>query len=548
MPGAAAGFAIWEWSLLCALFCIPPLIGMARHPLWIDETITLLPVPVETPSLRAFFFGFLHFEGSLRYTPLYMFLVAAWGRIVSPTELGLRCVNLPFLLGIACLSRALVWRLPLRSAAARWACLGFIALSPFYLYYSYDLRPYAALMCFGGMMLVGLVFCEEWDARGPWLLSIGFCLAFLTQPPVVLLAPLLALGVLFSGFRDVSRLLRAWAVPGVVGGLITAGTGWYYHIVRSGGGMPSWGGGGFVKNLAFILYEFAGLSGLGPTRSQLRALAPPSGFVSTIEPVHLTWLDWLPVGVVAVIWLLASCLAVGAAMKARPFRAPTLRWSALLFACGMLVLSAFFFHINYRFLSRHVSFLYLPFVFMLIALAAQTEWRLPVRVIYGLLFAGLVTSSAQLLFNPAQLRDDPRSVVHTWRAAQAADPAVRLWAFYPIHSVLYYMESRDVLWIGGESVALSSRIGPASYEQKIFADQSAADFSHAPVVCLVVPSRAMWEKLLAGSRGQRVILAINRGTEFDVEGLAQELIANPAARAKRLGVWPFVECYECVVP
>ena len=546
-PLVSGRLAVWEWIALLTLFCLPPLVGMARHPLWIDETLTLFPVPSETTSLRAFVGEFLQFPGSLRYTPLYALLVAAWARITIPSELGLRCVNLPFLVGIALLSRAYIWRLPLRSSAARWGALCFVALSPFYLHYSYDLRPYAALTCFGGMMLVGLLLCTEWNPRGPWLVSAGFCLAFLTQPPVILLAPLLGLVVIILGRRDIRRSMRDWVAPGVVGSVISAGGAYYYHLVRSGGGMESWGGGGFAKNLAFIAYEFAGFSGLGPTRSQLRTLAPPSGFASSVEVVHLSAVDWLPAAFFAVIWLAALFLAAKS-MRVKPvWSVPSVRLSAFLFFGGMLFLGVFFYLIHYRFLARHVSFLYLPFLFWFMAVAAQVEWRRPARVIFALLLLGFAASSAQLLFNPAHLRENPRGFRQAWQSALRRDASVKLWAIYPIHSVLFYLQDRDVLWVGSGAVGVSRRTGPASYQQDMI-DADRADFGGASVVCLQVPSRAIWEKLLASNRGRRVILAINRGTEFDPEGFAQKLIADPAAQAKKLGAWPFVECYEVLIP
>ncbi len=126
-----------ELPLLLLLFCIPPLIGMARHPFWLDEVFTLFPAPNDDSSLRAAFASAFHFSGSVQFTPLHTFLVAIWARIVPSTEFALRCMNFPFLIGIALISRALLRRLALRSVASYWLFLTFIALSPFYLYYSH---------------------------------------------------------------------------------------------------------------------------------------------------------------------------------------------------------------------------------------------------------------------------------------------------------------------------------------------------------------------------------------------------------------------------
>jgi hypothetical protein len=43
-------------------------------------------------------------------------------------------------------------------------------------------------------------------------------------------------------------------------------------------------------------------------------------------------------------------------------------------------------------------------------------------------------------------------------------------------------------------------------------------------------------------------MAFNRGTEFDHEALGRELLANPAAKAAKVGQGAFVECFECTIP
>lgn len=539
-----------EWAALLALFCVPALVGMARHPLWIDETLTVFPVPVETNSLLTLLQNFLSFPGSIRFTPLYTFLVAVWARTMPATEFVLRWINLPFLIGVAVVSKAFVARLPFRSESARWMALATIALSPFYIYYSFDLRPYAALVCFGGMIMLGLVLLETWDTRAPWLITIGFCLAFLTQPPVVLLAPVLFIA-LFSFFRrDYSRSVRLWIAPGIVGSIVTAGTGLYYRFVQSAGGMEAWGGGGFAKNVLFIVYEFAGLSGLGPTRAQLRTLAPPAGRASTVMEVHWSTADWLPAALFAVAWLVVFWITAHAIFRHRRFRwwnHAAVRWPATMLFMGGLVLSSFFYFIHYRFLSRHISFLYLPFICLLIAVIAYADLRSTIRL-YAILVVGFGISSAQLLFNRGHMREDPRGMFVAWQRSRVSNPSVKLWAFYPVQSVLYYAPQSSVPSLRGGSVHLCERIGSAAYRETQLSDRSAAAAQSADIVSLESPTRDLWENLLQSHRGQRVLIAVNRGTEFDHDGLVRELIGDPEASAVKVAELAFVECFECTVP
>jgi hypothetical protein len=542
--------SVIEVLALLLLFCIPALIGMARQPIWIDEGFTLFPVPVSSNSLAGLLSEFDHFPGSIRYTPLYVLLTAVWARLVPATEFAVRCVNLPFLLGTAFVAHAFVKRLPLRTRIEQWIALALLAASPFYVYYSYDLRPYAALILFGGMMALGLILCEEGQSKGAWLISLGFSLAFLTQPPVCLLAPVIAPAVLVACRKNMVASLRMWVVPGSAGTLLVAATALYYYLVRSTGGMEAWGGGGFIKNVIFILYEFAGFAGLGPTRAQLRSLAPPAGRDATVAPIILSWNDWIPVFLFAVIWMVLILITIRQMVLSGgrfSVRGRSVRWPGVIFAGGLFILSLFFYRMGYRFLSRHISFLFLPFAFTLLGLIAQVATTRIARLSVFLLLGFFGFSSGQLLFNPAYMREDPRVMMRAWSGARANDPSVRLWAFYPIQSIIYYGPAESTPSLRGNQAFVAKRLGPAAYSETSGSDVSQLCDS-ARVISLDSPGRDIWERLLNASRGKHVIVAFNRGTEFDHEGLGRELLANPAAKASKIAEGAFVECFECYIP
>ena len=365
-----------ELPLLLLLFCIPPLIGMARHPFWLDEVFTLFPAPNDDSSLRAAFASAFHFSGSVQFTPLHTFLVAIWARIVPSTEFALRCMNFPFLIGIALISRALLRRLALRSVASYWLFLTFIALSPFYLYYSYRSAPLRVTDLLWRNDIPWPALVERVAKERAMADCHGIFSSFPDPTEVILLSPISVASVISRGWHDPRRAARMWTAPGLIGTLATGAGSFYHHAVRSGGGMQFWGGGGFVKSIGFVLYEFMGFAVLGPTRSQLRALAPPAGVESALAPVQLSWMDGLLAVVLAILWGVLAGLVLYSLVRGgtrRFWAVPVLRWSAILFFVGLLLLTVFFDLINYRFQARHASFLYLPFLFLVFACVGTSQ-------------------------------------------------------------------------------------------------------------------------------------------------------------------------------
>ena len=550
-PLVSGRLAVWEWIALLTLFCLPPLVGMARHPLWIDEAQTLFPVATPSTTFVDFARSSLTLGGSLQVTPLYAILVALWARIFPTTELALRCVNLPFLVLTAVVARAYVWHLPLRTRAGRWWALALIGLSPFYVYYSFDLRPYASLICFGGMMGLGLVWIATWDRRGPWWFAFGFGLAFLSQPTVVVIAPLLGLLLVLLARRDLARSFQLWRRAWIVAFALCVPGGIFYYLVRHGSGAQSFGGRPDLKNVIFVLFEFAGFSGLGPTREQLRTLAPPEGAESMLSGVTLTWLDWWPVALAAGLWIVGLATLFWLARPRRDTASTSTSaflLNAAFFVGGLLSVAIFFYFFRYRFLPRHICFLYLPFMFALLALAASARLRGSVRVFAPLAVLGFATSAGQLLLNPRYARDDFRSIFARWQEGRKVDPELRVWAFSYPPSFLYYAGAEKVLYLDEAQAEIWNRIGPASYRRAILGPAHLVELGAYKVVCVRHPTPEAWAALLAANRGQRLILAVNRGTEFDRHNRARDFVRNPAISAELLPSVPFVESFQARVP
>jgi hypothetical protein len=259
--------------------------------------------------------------------------------------------------------------------------------------------------------------------------------------------------------------------------------------------------------------------------------------------------DWVPVILFALLWaaLVIRALVWMARDRKNGWNAPSLRWSAFVFFGGFVILSLFFYWMGYRFLSRHISFLFLPFLFMMLALFAQMAWMKWIRWAVLLLLICFAISSAQLLFHPAHMREDPKAMIDAWNAARHTNRSVHLWAFYPVQSVLYYAGEAPVPSLRGTSLKICKRLGPASYMESN-APAGVEVCRDAPVISLDSPARELWQQLLTSCHGQRVVMAFNRGTEFDHEALGRELLANPAAKAAKVGQGAFVECFECTIP
>jgi len=145
------------------------------------------------------------------------------------------------------------------------------------------------------------------------------------------------------------------------------------------------------------------------------------------------------------------------------------------------------------------------------------------------------------------MREDPKAMFRAWSAARSNDPSVRLWAFYPIQSIVYYGPPESIPSLRSNQVYTAKRLGPSTYSETPEVDFPGKCRS-ASVVSLDSPEREIWEKLLNACRGQHVVIAFNRGTEFDHQALGGELIANPAAKASKIAVGAFVECFECYIP
>ena len=538
---------------LAAVFSVPALIGMWRHSFWLDEAFTLFPLFQGYDSLFELATNLKKTPGSIAFTPLHTLLSAAWADMGPSSEFRLRLMNLPMLL--ACAWLAWIWArfCEPTSTLRRWTLAVLFATSPFFIYYSYDFRPYALLILTGAMMAVGLLLLNGPLRRSLWLLCGGAALAFVTQPTVALVVPLLVALVVWEHRRTLPQLARPAILPVLACATTTVPVGWYYLQVWKGGGMASFGAAPSVKNLMFVFYEFLGLLGVGPTREGLRALAPPPGRLANIlVDLRPSQVDWIEAGIGVLLLGIAFLIVIQETRKASrdsPSQFSSVR-RVLLFGLGGMAALALFFRLKeYRYLARHVSFLYAPLCWPLLTLLVKATAR---RSQNWIGVAGVLAlhlwSSTHLLFTPAYGRDDFRSGFSAARAKLDSNEASAIFFFGGFEVPLLYGGEKEVGFVNQDRLAAATRKGTGRHS---LADAKTVGELYDRGIslwCLGSHDADQQKNLLDLYSGRRVVVIASRGTEGDNTGLILRLVNASPSPPTSLGRFPFVEAILVTIP
>ena len=555
--GLAGKPAVWQIGRaifgVAVLFSVPALIGMWRQSFWLDETFTLFPLFSGHTSILELAANLQKASGSLAYTPFHTLMAAAWANVTFSSEFGLRLMNLPMLLGCAWL--AWIWARVCEPTVAlrRWILAILFATSPFFIYYSYDFRPYALLILAGAMMGVGLLLLNEAPRRALWMICGGTALAFATQPTVALVVPVMAGLILWERRRAVPQLMRQAVLPVLVCAVPAAVVGWYYLQIWKTGGMASFGAPPTLKNLLFVCYEFLGFLGIGPTREGLRALAPPPGRESSIlvdlRPTNVDWI-WAAAG--ALIWMIALLIILREAWTARhdsSTRFSNLRRVLLFGIWGMIVMALFFRLKEHRYLARHLSFLFAPmcwplFTLLVSAAARQGQNYFGVAAVLAL----HIWSSASLLFTPAYGRDDFRGGFSAARARLASKEASAVIFFGGFEAPLLYGGAKEVGFVRRDRLVAVTRTGAGRHS--LYYAKTVRELYDRGISlwCLGDQAPDQQKDILALYAGQTVVVIASRGTEGDNTGLLQHLVKASSSRPVSLGRFPFVEAILVSIP
>ena len=373
---------------LAVLALLVGLFSISQQSLWMDEGAPAFKAIM--PSLRDWWFLSERLGGSDAQMPVYMLTVWLWEKIAWPGEYALRCVNLPWLLlAVLSLKRVRWWPV---------LCL----TSPFILYYTGELRPYAMQIAAGALAAsaMGKVAAGApcGDAHDPYLGLQTAAAAGLLLASSSLTSAIWALG-LWVGILllrpDWLKRMGFWTrmLPWV-GGVGVMGAYYLYSLKqghRAAGGFENGG----LLSMAFGIYEMIGLLGLGPGRAELRvspkaALSALPLLVPAFLCFAVAWIyglrRWLAGSKPCLVW--ATACAVGIPL--------------VIFAIASSVM-------DFRVLGRHFSpmmpALLLP---LAVTLASPGAWKSPVKMVALAVLACAVLASLSLRFSARHARDDYR--------------------------------------------------------------------------------------------------------------------------------------------
>lgn len=288
------------WPILPVLAILT--FAIRSESFWTDE-VTIAWAAMQVPMRD--FWAVIEKTGSEAQMPLFAILMWLWARLVGTSEIALRAFNLPWaLIGLWAMAR-LLQRARIRPAALLLCSASFLG------FYMNEARPYIMTFATSALALLGFDQLMRTDPvpRGARLLfPLGTLLCVGASMLNLCLLPALLLFDLIGRVGAVPARIRA-LLSRRRGSLLLTGAGvallliYYAHTLLSGhGGMKQPYA---PTNLAFSIYEWLSLGGLGPSRHLLREIAPHAAlraYLPTLLPALL-------------IWALLGVLAIGAGRR-----------------------------------------------------------------------------------------------------------------------------------------------------------------------------------------------------------------------------------------
>jgi hypothetical protein len=416
-------------------------LSVTSQSLWIDEAGTAWLAAHR--GLRDLAHAAVSLKTSDVETPLYLLFMWGWAKIFGTGEYALRASNIPF---------ALLFVFSLGWTSSRvfgrpifWTVF---CISPFVVFYMNEARAYLSVMACAAASVAAMLayFADRRRYRrvAPWICLSALVVACGLSMLAAFLVPMLlayAFCAATEKHLEWHEVFRDWCKPLVAGvALLVVFGGYYAWTVLAGyGGQRGRAG---LGNVAFALYEFIGLGGLGPPRNELRA------YPSAHTLLHY-W-RWVAVGVVAC----ATATATTAAIWFRRRRGPA-GWclcGALAAGLGLFLVAACL--VSFRFWGRHLTVFFPMFVFLVILVTTGTGVSGRLRALEAVAFISLAVawsiSDMRLVSCPAYFKDDYR-----FAAAFALDEARRTggsiaWAADALGARYYGIElglpQPDVTW------------------------------------------------------------------------------------------------------
>lgn len=401
--------------------------ALTSQSLWIDEANSALKAT--QPSIASWWQVLVSEKGSDLQMPSYMFYLWCWEKLAGHSELVLRAANVPWFF----IAQAGLFQAARRCKVNPVPLLALASINPFVWFYLNEARPY--VMQYAGACLLCLVLASA--AHDPpsgtkpamiWIFVAG----------LLILCASSLLGVLWSAFaglawvylirRDFGDLLRAERLIPLAGCAFLLGLlGLYYVWTLNIGGRASSIGGTDFSNLAFVLYELLGASGLGPGRVPIR-----EDGAGAFRELGAARLVLLVLGLALVLGLVVYALFQ--AWKRRSSRAVA---AGVIYALpAMLLLFLFGYEQHFRVLGRHFTPL-LPTILALLifGFSAMRHTRVA-RLLFLALLAAWVVSSLELRFAPRHQKDDYRDAAAIAKSALSKNETV--WWSADAAAAVYY--------------------------------------------------------------------------------------------------------------
>ncbi len=319
---------------------------------------------------------------------------------------------------------ALAWTasafLPATSALVVTAAL---AVSPFHVWYSQEVRPYVLLVLAVTLAMGAYYRALEHDRWPAWAATgVLTTLALYTHPIAIALPLICGIGLLAVAVSHPRRTLKGFATLAAVGLafvpaiLITARHGANHAADTRGVGL---------LDLPYSFYAYAVGFSLGPSTTELH------------NRTMATLLPHVPIVVVAavVFGLLAIRGALATLRLQRLHAVVLVTWLILPIALAVFVATTTANPLNVRYTI--VAF---PAFVVVLGLGASDLHRPAIRALGILALAVCILSLAQLAFDPRYAKEDTRGLASLLRAEATPGDVVLVNADYMATAVSYYYD------------------------------------------------------------------------------------------------------------
>lgn len=406
--------------MLLALAILP--LTISNDSLWLDEGDTAM-YALE-PTFHSWCERLLHDGQADCQMPLAM--LAAWvgAKTFGSQEWQLRAVNLLW----GALAVLALYRVG-RRLQMPWLPL-LLAIQPYFWFYQNEARPYALQIAGGAWLLVALV--EFIQARGDgtaWAWGLSASAVFLFAATMLAPVPVILTGFVgtWLAWRHGWRVeRRAWLI--LAGGFLACVPLAVYYagtLLRGAKGMQIWSVD--LKFFAYVIYELAGMGGLGLSGAEIRGIARSPHVLPELAGHWPQLMLPLTLGALLAV-IFYSGLRLGARNERRSLGLGILLVSVL----TMAVLAIASLVLQKAFWARHYAPVF-PFFVALLGMAfagigqtGRMGWRLLLVAVCGL----FLWSALRFRFDPSLHKEDYRT------AAAYVRPLV--------------VQGKNVWWLAGD--------------------------------------------------------------------------------------------------